>query len=302
MEKNYKKGVLFAALSALSGAYLYVFSKQVLQFVQPEVFCTVYYLFAAIYFTLYLLITGQARLMAVSPRQLRLIAGIGLLESVSVIALFSAIHIMDPTLVSFFNNLQTIFIIMLSAIFLRERFNTMESTGTVISLAGIFLISFHSAAPVRNGLILTLVSTVFFSCTVILVKKSLSRTDPLTLGFYRSLILLLVIGGWAFLQGETIYMSRDLVMTTALGALFGPFLNILFYFLSLRYFDASKTSLIRASQPLFVLANAALLLDTIPSLKEIAGGLVIIAGLFILVRGHEQSTGPAPCKAAAADK
>jgi drug/metabolite transporter (DMT)-like permease len=289
MEKALKKGFTFALLSAFSGAYLFIFSKYVLRFTNPETFCSVYYIFAAAYFLLWLALSGQIRQVRIPAGAVKIVLAIGVLESVSVIALYTAVRMMDPTLVSFFNNSQTIFIILLSAAFLRERFNRMEAVGTVVALAGIFLISYRSAHPVVTGMALTLASAVLFSCTVILVKKALPALPPLVLAFYRGMTIMLILNAYTLLTGRYEAIDRSLILPVAAGALFGPFLNILFYFYSLKHFDASKTSLVRASQPLFVLLNAALILQTVPSLKEIGGGLIIIAGLYVLVMGHERT-------------
>jgi len=288
MARDIRKGFLFALLSAISGAYLFIFAKYVLQSLNPETFCSIYYVFATVYFAGWLSASGQLRQARLPVASLRLILGIAALESVSVIALFSAVRMMDPTLVSFFNNAQTVFIILLSAIFLKERFTQTEMLGTAVALAGILLISFRSARPVVLGMALTLLSAVFFSCTVILVKKSLPRLSPVALGFYRALALMVVMNAYAFAGGLFQRPEPSLILYIAAGALFGPFLNILFYFYSLKYFDASKTSLIRASQPLFVLLNAALFLQVVPSPKEIAGGVIIILGLYVLVTGRER--------------
>ena len=294
MDRDIRKGFLFAFLSAISGAYLFIFAKYVLQSLNPETFCSIYYVFASLYFAAWLVLTGQLRLLRLPAASIRLIFVIAVLESVSVIALFSAVRLMDPTLVSFFNNAQTVFIILLSAVFLKERFTQPELLGTAVALAGILLISFRSARPVVLGMALTLLSAVFFSCTVILVKKSMLLLSPLTLGFYRAVALMVVMNAYALAGGAFQPVESSLVLYISAGALFGPFLNILFYFYSLKYFDASKTSLIRASQPLFVLLNAAVFLQFVPSPKEIAGGLIIILGLYILVTGRERLAGTPP--------
>jgi drug/metabolite transporter (DMT)-like permease len=289
MERDLKKGFLFALLSAISGAYLFIFSKYVLRFTNPETFCSLYYIFAAAYYLFWLAVQGRLRQARLPAGAVKIVLAIGLLESVSVIALYTAVRMMDPTLVSFFNNSQTLAIILLSAVFLKERFNRVEALGTVVALAGIFLISYRSAQPVVTGMILTLASAGLFSCTVILVKKTLPALPPLVLAFYRGMTLMVILNAYTLATGRYQPLEWGLLLPTAAGALFGPFLNILFYFHSLKHFDASKTSLVRASQPLFVLVNAAVFLQTVPSLKEIAGGLVIIGGLYILVMGHERT-------------
>ena len=289
MERNLKRGFLFALLSAVSGAYLFIFSKHVLRFTNPETFCSLYYVFAAGYYLVWLAVSGGLRQARLPAGAVRVVLAIGLLESASVVALYTAVRMMDPTLVSFFNNSQTLAIILLSAVFLKERFNRVEAAGTVVALAGIFLISYRSAQPVVVGMALTLASAGLFSCTVILVKKTLPALPPLVLAFYRGMTLMVILTAYTFATGRYQPLGGELILPTAFGALFGPFLNILFYFHSLKHFDASKTSLVRASQPLFVLLNAAVFLQTVPGLKEIAGGLVIIGGLYILVVGHERA-------------
>lgn len=298
MERDLKKGFLFALLSAISGAYLFIFSKYVLRFTNPETFCSLYYIFAAAYYLIWLAVRGRLRQARLPSGAVKVVLAIGLLESASVIALYTAVRMMDPTLVSFFNNSQTIAIILLSAVFLKERFNRVEALGTVVALAGIFMISYRSAHPVVTGMLLTLASAGLFSCTVILVKKTLPALPPLVLAFYRGITLMVLLNAYTFATGRYQPLDWGLVLPTAAGALFGPFLNILFYFHSLKHFDASKTSLVRASQPLFVLINAALFLQTVPSFKEIAGGLVIIGGLYILVMGHERTAARAAPAAA----
>ena len=299
MEKDPKRGFLFALLSAISGAYLFIFSKHVLTFINPETFCSLYYIFAAAYYLAWLAVRGRLRQARLPAGAVRIVLAIGLLESASVIALYTAVRMMDPTLVSFFNNSQTLAIILLSAAVLKERFNRIEALGTAVALAGIFLISYRSAQPVVVGMLLTLASAGLFSCTVILVKKALPTLPPLVLAFYRAATLMVILNAYTFATGRYQPVAAGLLLPTALGALFGPFLNILFYFHSLKHFDASKTSLVRASQPLFVLLNAAVFLQTIPGLKEIAGGLVIIGGLYILVVGHERAAPGAELEAPA---
>jgi drug/metabolite transporter (DMT)-like permease len=294
MNQDFRTGALLALLSAISGAYLFIFSKHVLQFVGPATFCSYYYLFAAGYFTVWLVVSGQRALFRIPLRAAGKLLLIAALESVSVLALFTAVRLMDPTLASFFNNAQTIFIILLSAVFLKERFNRTESLGTAVALAGVLLISYRSAEPVLLGMTLTLLSAGCFSCTVVLVKKNLADLPPLTVALYRAAALMAVFNLYTLAGPGYDPVAPGLLAYTAAGALFGPFLNILFYFYSLKYFDASKTSLIRASQPLFVLINAALFLQSVPQPRELAGGLVIIFGLYILVLGHERSLAASP--------
>lgn len=291
MEKNLVKGLTYGVLSALFGAYPYIFFHVALEnnAMTTAFFCLAYHLFAAIYLLAYLAARGKIRTLKV-PRALR--AGIllmGGLEFLSVWTLFSAMKIMDPTLVSFFNNSQTLFIILLGALILGERFNFIESLGTLVALSGVIMISYKSGDPVRIGMLLTVTSALLFSCTVILVKKKLQAVSPLALAFYRALSITACFGIVCAASGTRPPAEAGLLVPIAAGALFGPFLNILFYFGALKHLDASKTSLIRSVLPVFVLVNAMVFLHMVPLPMQLAGGCIIIVGLWILVMGRERA-------------
>ncbi|MBP7865663.1 MAG: DMT family transporter [Acidobacteria bacterium] len=291
MGKNLVKGLTYGVLSALFGAYPYIFFHVALEnnAMTTAFFCLAYHLFAAVYLLGYLSARRQFHDLKV-PRALRPgILLMGGLEFLSVWSLFSAMRIMDPTLVSFFNNSQTLFIILLGALILGERFNATESLGTLVALSGVVMISYKSGAPVKIGMLLTVTSALLFSCTVILVKKKLEAVSPLALAFYRALTITACFGVVCGVGGMRMPAEAGLLAPIAAGALFGPFLNILFYFGALKHLDASKTSLIRSVLPVFVLVNAMVFLHMVPLPMQLVGGCIIIVGLWILVTGREQA-------------
>lgn len=292
MDRNLAKGLTYGILSAFFGAYPYIFFN--VAFRAPgmsiEAFCLVYHAMAAFFLLAYLFVSGQASLLKTLARPGWKLTLVGLLEFASVWALFSAMRMMDPTLVSFFNNSQTLFIILLGAIVLQERFNRLEGLGAVTVLAGVYFIYYNSVGGLMKGMLLTIASALLFSGTVILIKLKFSSASPLGLAFFRAVFIAACFGVLVLAQGRSLPAGTALLTPIAAGALFGPFLNILFYFAALRHLDASKTSLIRSAQPVFVLANALLFLHTAPLPLQLVGGAVILVGLWLLVKGREECT------------
>lgn len=288
MNKYFLKGITFAFLSSLFGSYLFIFSKKVLFTITPETFCVYYYLFSSLFFTIYFLGKGEIRNSIKSGfKNFKIFLLIGVIEFLSVISLFSAVKLTDPTVVSFFNNTQTLFIILLGCFFLKEKFNKIEIVGGVITFSGVLMMSYNEGKTTLIATLLTLLSAILFAITVTITKKFSEKINPTHFAYFRSLLILLFSLILVLMNGN-ISIENQAVKYILLGAFFGPFLNILFYFKSLKFLEASKTSLIRASLPLFVLLNSIIILSMRPFFKEILGGLIIIIGLLILVLGHEK--------------
>ena len=289
MKKNFSKGVILAILSSLSGSYLFIFSKKALFTTSTFLFCAYYYLFSSILFSLYFLLTGNIKtFLKESKNNLKIFLTIGIIEFLSIFTLFWAVKLTDPTVVSFFNNTQTLFIIFWGCLFLKEKFNKLEFLGAIIVICGVITITYRAGNPTLFATFLTLTSALLFSITVIITKKFCTSINPTSFAYFRSLFIFLVSTTLIFIMNKTKTMDISGLKYIFLGSFFGPFLNILFYFKSLKFIEASKTSLLRSSLPLFVLFNSILFLKMHPTLREISGGIVVIVGLIILVFGYEK--------------
>jgi drug/metabolite transporter (DMT)-like permease len=73
------------------------------------------------------------------------------------------------------------------------------------------------------------------------------------------------------------------------GALGGPFVSHLLLYRALALVNASKVSLIGATQPLFVLLYSLALFGTLPLKHQIAGGLLSMGGVAILLSARNKA-------------
>ncbi len=289
MRKNLSKGIILALLSSLSGSYLFIFSKKALFTTSPFLFCTYYYFFSSILFSIYFLLTGKVKtFIRESKKNLKIFLTIGTIEFLSILSLFWAVKLTDPTVVSFFNNTQTLFIILWGCLFLKEKFNRLEFLGAITVICGVITITYRAGNPTLFATFLTLTSALLFSITVIIIKKFSTSIDPESFAYFRSLFIFIISIILLFGMFNTKITDFSKLKYIFLGSFFGPFLNILFYFKSLKFIEASKTSLLRSSLPIFVLFNSILILKMHPTPREILGGVIVIMGLVILVSGYER--------------
>jgi drug/metabolite transporter (DMT)-like permease len=88
--------------------------------------------------------------------------------------------------------------------------------------------------------------------------------------------LLLAAGGFRWPTG------REMIFLT-LGSLSGPAFGMYTVFVALQYLKATQLFLIRNLQPFFVAVAAALFLHQALTLRQLTGGTVIIAGVFLML-------------------
>lgn len=77
------------------------------------------------------------------------------------------------------------------------------------------------------------------------------------------------------------------------AAVTGVFLNFILFFKSLQLIEVSVSSAITAIGPLFTALYSLLILALIPTLTELAGGILIITGIALLSLRKESSGEPA---------
>jgi drug/metabolite transporter (DMT)-like permease len=78
-------------------------------------------------------------------------------------------------------------------------------------------------------------------------------------------------------------------MNVMAGSLLGPFLTGLAHYYSLRYIEASRSTIFQSARGLLVVIGAIVYLGINPLPNEITGGLLTIAGVALLTLGKRIS-------------
>jgi len=184
---------------------------------------------------------------------------------------------------------------LLAAAFLRERFGARKVSGLLIGFAGALLVITRGdlsraslALPSTRGDFLILVSTVNWAVYSIVGRRTLAR-----LGSARATAFAM-LAGWGMLtpvfaarSGWTEYASLS---ATTWGAVI--FLGIgcsglgyLFWYAGLEKLDTSRVAAFLYLEPLVTLASAVAVLAEPVHLSTIAGGLLVLGGVFLVETG-----------------
>ncbi len=285
------KGISLAFLATLGMANVYVFSKAALLEVNYFQFQFYWFAFALVWIVPFLFITGMIRKIPSLSRASNItLLIIGLLELGAATLLFLSIRLAEnPTTISFLSNLTPILVTILGISFLGERFNAIELTGIVLTIAGVILITYTRDMTIQEffgkGSGWILVSSIFSSVSIITAKSRIKDIHPGILTLNRVLFLFAFGLIAMIVTRESFLVPRRAMLNMGIGSLLGPFLTGFAQYSALQYIEASRTMIIQATRSLFVLIGSMIYLTILPEMLQLIGGLITIVGVVVLTWG-----------------
>ncbi len=286
------KGYIFTFLSILTLSNVYVFSKAVMNRVAYPQFGFWWFLTGGIYITLYGIITRSFRVYKdFGRKEYAVLLVNGLLELGGTYFFFKAIQtVSNPSIVSFLWNMAPVFVVVLGALLLHERFNVREAAGILITLTGAFLISYKGGRTWNDMFIdgsqYVLISIAFFSFNSILLKKYVKHLSPLVLTINRVIFLTSFFFIFLLLSPYSFRIPYDAMKNVWIGAFLGPFLTVILSLHALKYIDVSKKSVLGTTKGLFVMLLSYLMFKNLPSALQITGGILAIIGSVLIITGR----------------
>jgi drug/metabolite transporter (DMT)-like permease len=89
--------------------------------------------------------------------------------------------------------------------------------------------------------------------------------------------LVTVLGRWNTIA--TSVLNRPAMLSTTMGAFFGPFLGVSFSLISIKYTEAGIASTIMALVPVLIILPAVVLYKQKVTFAEVAGAIISVAGV-----------------------
>ena len=290
-KSNQFKGVIWALIGAIAMSNVYIFSKAALTEIHLIQFGFYWFGLGLLWNLIYSVKTKKLQHFKEFSRSSFIAIGIiGLLELVSTTLFFIAIKSADnPAVISFLADTNPLFVAILGVVFLKERFNLIESLGMVFIILGALIISYKENTGLDNLLIpgsqYILLSVSLYAVATIYAKTKIKLIPPAILSLNRVLLLFIFSLILLLSYGYNIAISWTAIFNLLIGSLLGPFLTGLANYTSLQYIEASKSSIIRSSRSLFVVIGAYIYFGTLPHTYQLIGGLFTLTGVIIISLG-----------------
>ncbi len=287
LHHNNIKGFLYAFLGTALVSTNYVTAKYGLKGFNPETFSLIWTCAASVYTFMIVIFSGRKKQLMLPARAVQKILLLGIATGAGMILAWSGLALLDPSFASFIWRFAPVLTIMLSFIFLGERLRLRELIPVAVMVIGGGLSTFGRWHIIGTGVTLTLLAACAVSVQMVIAKMKVGEIHPNVLVFYRVSIAAVCICMWTLLTGTAHFEAQtSFWLITLLGAFLGPSVSFLFTFRSYKYWDLSRSSIVRTAQPLIVLPLAYLIFGRIPSGNQLLGGIIIMMGALWLVWIH----------------
>lgn len=275
------RGDLWAIVSALATGGGLVVAKIALETITPLTLNSyVFFLGSVIILVDAALSRKVTETIAIRPSQILFLLAIAVLFAGSTFCLFTAISLSEPATVSFLSRLELVAILFFAAIFLKERVNPAEMSGLVLVVAGIIVMRYGASIELSRAVTLVTFASLLFGAAEVLIKSRINWIGYRSFIFYRGLFMTIIFLIAGNITGQFTWVTDTNLLLTLLGAaILLPYLGRLGYLKAMKYIKVSRASIIVQSQPFFAAVVALAILGTFPPLKEIIGGLLIVAGV-----------------------
>ena len=284
--KNKVYAYLFPTITFVLWGSLYVISKTAMEEIPP---LTLLFLRYAVAVALFLPVL-RIRFGCIPriPKGSRgLMAAIGLIGYGLGIALQQVSNdMLDASLAALINSINPVFIFILASLILKERMTAGKVFGTLLAIAGVYVIFGSSGGGISiPGLALAMFSVFFWSLSSVLVRKVTSEIDPLVMTMYGMLIGLAGMAPAAAAEMQFVPCTislKGILSVFYLGIVTTAFAHFLWN-KALSAAPAGTCSMFYPVQPLTSAVMGVLVLGEPVTAGFIIGAAVISAGVLLAV-------------------
>ncbi|WP_158885950.1 DMT family transporter [Amycolatopsis anabasis] len=192
---------------------------------------------------------------------------------------------------------ETCMVVLLAAVFLKERIGPRALAGTALAVAGVIsLHGFHGIAEINLGDLLVLAGTLSAAVHVLVTRDLARDLDTVTMTahqFLAGLLLILPFSAYRWSTGEeTIDFSipwHSWVVAVLIGVC-GYGGSFLLYNYALASVPAGLSAIITNLIPVFGLCTAVLVLSETLALHAILGAVLVLASIAIFPREDDFAT------------
>ncbi len=235
--------------------------------------------FASLSLLLFFLLSKQN--MQISPaKNYAVFTLLGFILAVHWVAFFQSIQISTVAVGLLSYSSFPVFTAFLEPLFFKDRVEISTIIFALFCVLGIFLIipRFDPSNAIYRGVLWGLFAGFTFSLLTILNRKLSQTYSSLLITFYQDFWATLFLLPFFFIARPQL-KSRDVLLLLILGIFCTAFSHSLFI-KGMRHIKAQTAAIISSLEPVYGIIMALIILNEIPTLRTIMGGMVILGTAF----------------------
>ncbi|MGD8457077.1 MAG: DMT family transporter [Anaerolineales bacterium] len=265
----------------------FIFARMLVQRLQPSVSASFVLVIATIEVGIYGLVTKQLRFGSLR-KNAWFFLGIGFFVAGSTILNYTSVEFIDPGIASLISQTGKLWGLGLGLVWLKEKLTRQQFFGAALAIMGIFIITYQAGEYLRIGSMMVLGGTFLYAIHAGLVKKYGEEIDFVNFFFFRLLLttifMFLFISTTGIFTWPTPPVWKYLLLVATIDVAFSRSI----YYLALRRLKLSVHTLVLTLSPVATTLWTIVFFSIYPSSKQMAGGLIILLGVFIV--GKYRST------------
>lgn len=219
---------------------------------------------------------------------------LGLFNSLGVIFMFLSMNLLSPVEIGFIGRFYTVFAVLLSVFFLKEKLSKRELIFIIVAILGVFLFVDKGGNFGEHllGSAFAVLYTFFFALTNVFIKKTMSPTKSSnSILFTNNCITFLIVIVYAFFSGEMVDGSYELrgVGFIILSSLFAGFGGTILLYEALKYLRFSIANVTRAFSPLLLAIISFPFFPIEITVQNTIGAIVLVVSILMLSMEDKQS-------------
>jgi drug/metabolite transporter (DMT)-like permease len=259
----------------------YVFARMLVQWLQPSVSAFFVLLIATTEVGIYGLVTKQLRFERLRKHAWFFI-GIGFFIAGSTILNYTAVGFIDPGVASLISQTGKLWSLGFGLVWLKEKLTRQQFYGAALAIVGIFIITYQAGDYLRIGSVMVLAGTFLYAIHAGLVKKYGEEVDFLNFFFFRlmmtTVFMFLFISTTGTFTWPTAPVWGYIILVGTIDVAFSRSI----YYLALRRLKLSVHTLVLTLSPVVTILWTILIFAIYPSIKQIAGGMIVLLGVFVV--------------------
>ena len=286
-------GILSALLSAFSWAFRTITFERIGKVVPFVGITFLKGVFSIVLMILLLLFTGglySIGLWEFSFLALSGIIGITIGDSL----FFKSLQDLGAKTQVIFFLLGQILTMILSLLFLGELLSLEQYIGAFVLLSGVVVTTWGTQSNHPNklrGIVFGLLSMTCFSVSAIMVKAAISDVPVITATFYRMLFGTIFTLGYGlasknFSSWVKPLQDRKLLCLFIFNVIVITYGGFLLSMAAIKFISVALASVLSATEPIFVLLLAFLIMKEKASKRELIGTVITLIGLFLIINNE----------------
>ncbi|QDR81654.1 DMT family transporter [Sporomusa termitida] len=232
--------------------------------------------FASIFLIL-LLVYLRQNIKLNQQRHYVYLAVMGMLLAVHWVTFFLSIQVATVAIGLLTFSTFPVFVTFLEPYFFKEKIRLADIIAALLTLGGVILVipEFQLNNSVTQGVVWGITSGFTYAVLSLLNRNFAAEYSSLVIAFYEQAAAAILLFPFVFLRPQPVVQVNDILLLLLLGVVFTGVSHSLFIS-GLKRIKTQTAGIISSLEPVYGIIFAVMLLQEIPTLREILGGLIIL--------------------------